>query len=157
MFDRTDPVVAKAYKAWAHMKGRCYCKTDKNYPDYGGRGISVCDRWRNNFALFYTDVSALENFGKKGYSLNRIDNEGNYEPENVEWASHTAQQNNKRSNRLISYNGRTQTLGEWVNELGLDYRVVWTRMYKLHWSAEEAFTNEKYPQYRERGSNLCTR
>ena len=145
------PAVAKAYRAWSHMKGRCYCESDKSFSDYGGRGVSVCDEWRDSFDAFFDDVSKLDNFDKKGYSLNRIDNEGNYEPGNVEWADHATQQNNKRSNRLIAYKGKTQTLGQWCKELGLDYRRVWWRIYRCNWSAEDAFTNEIYPQYHKRG------
>lgn len=157
MYERKSPAVTRAYRAWAHMKGRCYCKTDKSYANYGGRGITVCDKWRYSFELFLEDVSSLENFGEKGYSLNRINNDGNYEPGNVEWADYTAQQNNKRSNRLITYNGETKTLSQWAKKLGLDYKLVWLRLYRLNWSAEDAFTNQRYPQYHDKGVSLCTK
>jgi hypothetical protein len=146
----------KMNRTWWHIRDRCYRKTDKSYRDYGARGITMCDRWLTSFSNFYDDVSKLPNFGKDGYSLNRIDNNGNYEPGNVEWVDFTAQQNNKRNNRLITYSGKTQTLGQWAKELGLNYSLTWWRMYRLGWSAEEAFIHEKYPMYHERGSKSCT-
>ena len=139
------------------MKGRCYCKTDKSYANYGGRGVTVCDRWRYSFEHFFEDVSQLENFGKEGFSFNRIDNNGNYEPDNVEWADFATQQNNKRNNRLITYQGKTQTLGQWAKELGLDYKLVWLRLYRFGWCAEDAFTNRKYPHYHKKEDKVCLR
>jgi len=146
MFDKKVQEEIRAYRAWAHMKSRCCCKTDKDYPNYGGRGVSVYPAWLE-FGSFFEYVSKLENYGREGYSLNRINNDGNYEPGNVEWADYKAQQNNKRNNRLISYSGKTQTLSQWSKELGLDYKVVWMRLYRLNWSPEEAFTTDIYPMY----------
>ena len=143
----------KAYCVWRHMKSRCYCKTDHDYHNYGGRGIEVCDCWKKSFNDFYDYVSKLENFEKKGFSFNRIDNNKSYEPGNVEWADVVSQNNNKRDNKLIEYQGKTQTLGQWAKELGFDYKIVWHRLYRLNWKPADAFTNKKYPKYHKKGDS----
>ena len=84
------------YNTWNNMRRRCYEKANAKYPSYGGRGITVCDEWKNSFEAFYDDVSKLPHFGEKGYSLDRIDNDGNYEPTNVRWATAKQQANNRR-------------------------------------------------------------
>lgn len=84
------------YKEWSEMKRRCNSPKDDNFKNYGGRGIKVCDRWQNSFEAFYEDVSKLPHFGEKGYSLDRINNDGNYEPNNVRWATAKQQANNRR-------------------------------------------------------------
>ena len=126
------------YKEWSAMKRRCYKSSDKNYPSYGGRGITVCDRWKNSFELFYEDVSRLPNFGKQGYSINRINNDGNYEPQNVEWADSKTQSNNRRTNHLITFNGKTQTISQWACECGMPYKRLWKRINIFHWEIERA-------------------
>lgn len=84
------------YNVWCSMKERCCNKQAQRYNDYGGRGIKVCSRWLNSFEAFYEDVSKLPHFGEKGYSLDRINNDGNYEPSNIRWATAKEQANNKR-------------------------------------------------------------
>lgn len=78
------------------MKDRCGNPRNKRYEDWGGRGITVCDEWKNDFQAFYDYVSKLSHFGEAGYSLDRINNDGNYEPNNVRWATRIEQNNNKR-------------------------------------------------------------
>lgn len=87
----------KYYQRWKTMKSRCYNTNSTNYKNWGGRGISVCDEWKNNFKAWYDYVSKLPHFGEKGYSLDRINNDGNYEPGNVRWATHREQYLNSRS------------------------------------------------------------
>lgn len=128
-----------SYKVWKHIKQRCFDKNCKRYKDYGGRGITVCDRWKNSFEAFYEDVSKLPNFGKEGYTLDRIDNDGNYELLNCRWADNRTQGNNKRNNLQITFNNKTQTLTQWANELNLNYKKLWSRLYQLNWSIEKAF------------------
>ena len=97
----------KIYREWRKMKTRCDCNCSNIYyrQRYCERGIKVCDRWVNDFQAFYDDVSILPHFGEPGYSLDRIDNDGNYEVGNVRWADSITQANNRSNNILITYNG----------------------------------------------------
>ena len=133
---RHDPI----YFTWCSMKQRCYNPNDEKYPDYGGRGIVVCDRWRDSFEAFYEDVSKLPDFKREGYTINRIDNDGNYEPDNVEWADDKTQANNKRNNHLLTYNGKTQTIAQWADELGINQHTLYSRILTYHWTVERALT-----------------
>lgn len=92
----------KIYGVWQGMKKRCFNPKDKSFQDYGGRGITVCDEWKNDFQMFYDYVSKLPHFGEEGYSIDRINNDGNYEPGNVRWATRTEQNNNRRQHRTIT-------------------------------------------------------
>ena len=127
----------KLYKVWAVMKDRCLNSKNKSYNNYGGRGITVCEEWRNDFKVFYG--WAMNNGYSDGLSIDRIDNNGNYEPNNCRWATKRQQQLNTRRNKLITYNGKTQTLTEWSDELNIRFNKLWSRLYKLKWSAEQAF------------------
>lgn len=103
------------------MIGRCFKKKNHKYPDYGGRGITVCDRWLD-FTAFYDDMGERP----KGMTIERIDNGGNYEPDNCRWATPKEQANNTRRNRRITFNGETLNLTAWAERLGVTYGV-------LHW------------------------
>lgn len=81
------------------MRNRCFKTSHKNYKDYGGRGITVCKEWNESFQAFYDYVSQLPHFGEEGYSLDRIDNDGNYEPSNVKWSTWNEQANNRRKRK----------------------------------------------------------
>lgn len=122
------------YRTWADMPSRCSNPRHQAWPDYGGRGIDVCQRWRDSFQAFLADMGPRPD----GMWLDRKDNDGPYSPDNCRWATPTEQANNKRSNRRISIDGRTQTLAEWVRELGLNYRTVKSRLNVGHWTPEEA-------------------
>lgn len=133
---RHDPL----YSVWANMKNRCYNKNDPHYERWGGRGITVCKEWRNNFKLFYD--WAVANGYRKGLTLDRIDNNGNYEPSNCRWSTIKEQNRNKRNVKFIEYNGKSQLLEEWANELCIKPKTLWMRLYYYNLSIEEAFTRK---------------
>lgn len=101
---------SKTYNIWKGIKQRCYQKNNIGYCDYGERGISMYDEWKNGFQSFYDYVSKLPHFGEKGYSIDRIDVNGNYEPQNIKWSTAKEQSNNKRNNLLVIYKSKTITI-----------------------------------------------
>lgn len=136
----------RIYRSFAKMKSRCYNKNDPKYYRYGKRGITVCAEWldkEKGFNNFYNVVSKLEHFGEEGYSLNRIDNDGNYEPDNVEWATDEEQQNNTSQNRFITYKDETKTVKQWADKYRLDESLLCWRL-KKGWSIERALTEKPY-------------
>ncbi len=126
------------YNAWNSMKRRCYCVTDHNFKRYGERGIIVCDEWKNSFENFKN--WALSNGYKKGLSLDRIDNDGNYSPNNCRWVTTRVQNNNRGVSINITYNGKTQNLSEWCKELNIPYMRLYQRIVRYGFSFEEAIT-----------------
>lgn len=128
----------KLYSIWHQMKDRCYYEKYKSYKDYGGRGIIVCDEWKDNFQTFYD--WAINNGYKDKLTIDRIDTNGNYEPSNCRWATYKEQQNNKRNNYLITYNGKTHTLTEWSELLDINTQTLRSRICLNNWSIERAFT-----------------
>ena len=128
----------RLYGIWSDMRLRCYDEKNIAYHRYGGRGITICDEWKNDVKAFYD--WATENGYKDSLTIDRIDNDGNYCPENCRWATVKEQASNRRSNILVTHNGKTQTMKKWANEVGTPYKVVWARMQKLGWSAERALT-----------------
>jgi hypothetical protein len=125
-----------AYLSWKAMNTRCNNRKFPRYIDYGARGIRVCDRWRgkDGFKNFFTDLGERP----KGYSLDRINNDGNYEPENCRWSDKYTQANNARSNNLITYKNQTKTLSQWARVMGLGRYTLSCRIYKYNWSIEKA-------------------
>ena len=127
----------KLHNSWRAMKGRCMDKNNERYSNYGGRGIVVCDEWRNSFENFRK--WALENGYSYGLTIDRIDNDGNYEPNNCRWATSEEQANNKRDNHLIKCKGETKTLIQWADSLNINYSTLFSRL-SSGWSIEKAFT-----------------
>lgn len=124
------------YNVWTNMKTRCYNKNVRSYKDYGGRGIKVCDRWLYDAGAFIEDMASTY---FNGGTLDRINTNGDYSPENCRWVIMKVQQNNRRSNKLVNYKNRTQTLEQWIQELGLKSSAIRQRIYVMGWSIEEAF------------------
>lgn len=128
----------KIYHAWNAMKQRCFCETNRNYKDYGGRGITVCDDWRDDFNAFYE--WAMENGYADDLTLDRIDVNGNYEPDNCRWVTQKKQANNRRSNLYLEYNGETHTAAEWGDKLGAKRNSIVSDRIRNGWSIERAVT-----------------
>lgn len=110
------------YNVWHGIRKRCDCPTCHNYSGYGGRGIKYAEEW-NDFANFRS--WALSSGYEKGLSIDRIDVNGDYTPENCRWATNYEQQNNKRNNRLMTYRGETHTAKEWSRILGINYQTLY--------------------------------
>ena len=126
--------LSREYKTWQLMKARCLNKKNSDYKKWGGRGIKICDRWLK-FKNFYKDMGKKP----KGKSLDRIDNNGNYEPDNCRWATREEQANNKRNNHLLAFKNKTITLAQWSRETGIKYDTLKRRIYS-GWSIERALT-----------------
>lgn len=124
------------YDAWRNMKRRCYLKTTKFYKNYGGRGISVCEEWRNDYLAFLN--WSLNNGWRKGLQLDRIDNSGDYSPDNCRWVTQQENLLNTRHNHNVTYKGKTQPAKLWAKELGICYTTFLKRLY--NWGVEDAIT-----------------
>lgn len=125
----------RLYTIWTGMKQRCFNPNNRAYIDYGGRGITVCDEWKNDFQAFYD--WAIKNGYADNLSIDRKDVNGNYEPSNCRWATDTEQQNNKSDNRIIEYKGESKTIRQWADEKGMSWTALHSRL-KKGWSIEKA-------------------
>lgn len=130
------------YRAWTALKNRCSNPTNPAYRWYGGRGISVCQRWADSFLEFLADVGRRPG---NGYSIDRYPNpNGNYCPENVRWAT-TKQQADNRSNRLLlTIDGKTMGLKEWADLVGMPFQRLWFRIYRRGMEPEDAINRPRY-------------
>lgn len=125
------------YDIWMQMRMRCENENNKKWDSYGGRGISVCNRWTASFENFLKDMGDPPT---RRHSLERVDNNGNYEPGNVIWANDTTQARNKRNSIALEINGTVKPLIEWCKTYGADYYVVYSRIKQLGWDLETALT-----------------
>ena len=125
----------RLYNIWKGMNDRTNRKSSRNYINYGGRGISVCKEWQS-FEVFYK--WAMEHGYQDDLSIDRIDVNGNYCPENCRWANAKIQANNSRRNAKIEYKGQTLTLQQWAEKLRINKTTLWNRLNALGWSVEEA-------------------
>ena len=124
----------RLYNIWKGMNDRTNRKSSRNYINYGGRGISVCKEWQS-FEVFYK--WAMEHGYQDDLSIDRIDVNGNYCPENCRWANAKIQANNSRRNAKIEYKGQTLTLQQWAEKLRINKTTLWNRLNALGWSVEE--------------------
>ena len=134
----------RLFNVWVSMRSRCNCKTNLAYHYYGGRGITVCDEW-NDFQTFekWAFSSGYDETAKPHEcTLDRIDCNKGYYPENCRWVNSTVQANNQRSNILISFNGKTQTRAQWAREKGWRYELIRDRIDRYGWSIDRALTEQ---------------
>lgn len=126
----------RLYRIWCAMKTRCDNPNAYAYRNYGQRGIKICSNWANSFDEF--QKWAYANGYNEDKSIDRIDNDGNYTPENCRWATTVEQANNKRNNRTLDYNGVIKTVSEWSKILGIPVYVIEDRVNKLCWDTVKA-------------------
>lgn len=117
-------LTASTYGSWTNMLYRCYSLENDSFSDYGARGISVCDRWRHDYDAFVADMGLRP----EGHTLERIDNNGNYGPDNCRWATPKEQNRNTRVCRYITQKGRTQTVAAWAEELDIPKATIFSRL-----------------------------
>lgn len=124
------------HHVWTSMKARCYNPNNKSYKNYGGRGIAVCDEWVNSYEAFYK--WSISSGYQPGLTIERIDNDKGYSPENCKWADRYQQAKNRRSVVYITCNGKTQCMTDWSKELGIPIETIRSRL-KVGRSISEAF------------------
>lgn len=139
----------KIYLVWKSIKKRCNNVNDKCYKNYGARGIKVCDKWQNDFMEFYNwsiqngYKEECSNKGKNKLSIDRIDNNADYCPENCRWATNIQQARNKRNNLKVEYNGEVRVLRDLCDELNVPYTLIYNRIHVCGWNLEKALTQPK--------------
>jgi len=116
---------SKAHKSWTEMRDRCNNHRSPIYKYYGGRGITICERWKE-FKNFLEDMGERS----EGFTIERINNNKGYFPHNCKWATRKEQSRNSRHNRVIKYQGKIQCITLWAEEIGIDYKVLWARLQK---------------------------
>ena len=122
----------KIHKSWAAMKERCCNKNCKSYYNYGGRGITVCPEWLE-FENFYKDMGDMP----EGLTLDRIDNNGDYNKDNCKWSTKKEQQNNRRQNHCLTFRGKTKNIMQWSEELNINYHTLYKRI-RVGWTIRRA-------------------
>lgn len=134
----------KEYHSWENIIQRCTNPKNTYYSRYGGRGIKICDRWRNSFDAFLEDMGRAPT---KNHTVGRLDNEGDYEPGNCEWQTRKVQQNNRSNTHYIEVDGKQVSRGELAESMGLTISQLVTRM-KHNWTAEEMKSTPVKPHWR---------
>lgn len=130
----------RIYGIWGNIKRRCTKENNPAYKDYGGRGIKMCKEWMNSFETFYE--WAISNGYDKSLTIDRIDNNGDYSPENCRWVTQKVQANNTRSNHIITYNGKSMTMSQWAEYLGVNYGTMRDRRYR-GWTDNELIEGKR--------------
>ncbi|RYF20760.1 MAG: hypothetical protein EOO77_07405 [Oxalobacteraceae bacterium] len=136
---RRDPT----YLSWLSMRSRCNNPKNKSYPNYGGRGIVVCKRW-DKFKTFLADMTPRPS---RDYSLERVDNNGPYDPGNCKWILKAEQQLNTRRSRKLTLNGETRSLCEWTRLTGISSNLILRRINTFRWTVEDALTKPVEKKY----------
>lgn len=148
---RLNPQIKRAeFAVWKSMRSRCQCVAHTSYHNYGGKGITVCQRWDESFEAFLADMGEKPD----GMTLDRIDSTGNYEPGNCRWANRETQATNRRVNVFIEYQGLRLTISQWAKRLGVPFTSLSGRI-KKGWSDERVVTQPFVPRplYQLNGCN----
>lgn len=135
------------YSTWLGMRQRCFDKNSSHYKYYGDKGVTMCEEWINDYSKFYE--WSIKNGASKELTIDRIDNNGNYEPNNCRWVDSIVQANNKTQNRVIEYNGEKLTLMQWSRKTGIKDATIRMRLDKYGYSIGEAlgYESHKTKQY----------
>lgn len=141
---------SRAHGIWGGMKGRCLNPKHPSFNEYGGRGITICERWLE-FENFFADMG----HPPRNTSIDRIDNNKGYEPGNCRWATPSEQLNNRRNNVNITFQGKTQTLTEWAEELRINVDTLYARIVRYKWSIEDALTRVVAPHRVQQPCREC--
>ena len=139
----------RLYRIYNNMKTRCFNTKSPMYGRYGARGVVMCDEWKNDFKAFY-DWSMSHGYADN-LTIDRIDNDGNYSPDNCRWVTMKEQSNNRYSNHNVEIDGVTKTLQEWCDEYKINYRTVQDRL-KRGWSHFDALTKQVQTKFRKKVS-----
>lgn len=139
------------YSSWANMKQRCLNPDNPRYYQYGGRGIRICKRWQNSFSNFLQDLGPKPH---PKYTIERIDNDGNYEPSNCKWDTKENQNKNSRKCRFITFNGQRLTVSGWSIKVGISRLTISARINKLGWDVAKALSTPHCPRG---GNRKCSR
>ena len=134
----------RLYQIWNGMKQRCQNPKTINYKGYGGKGISVCEEWNNSFTAFYE--WSMQNGYNDNLTIDRKDNNGNYEPANCRWATNKEQQNNTSYTRLYTYNGETLSIMQWAEKTGIHPNMLYKRLYR-GWNIEKALETKSLKKW----------
>lgn len=134
---KKDEVSDRVRNIWNNMKQRCTNPLNPNYKYYGGKGITICEEW---YDIHKFNQWALLNGYADNLTIDRIDNNGNYEPSNCRWVAHSDQMKNQTSNRPITFNGETHLISEWADIVGIARRTIQYRLDKGGWTIEQALT-----------------
>jgi len=137
---RNHIVHHREYCCWGGMKTRCFNKNSKDYVGYGGRGITVCDKWSNSFDEFFKDMGEKPT---NSHQIDRIDNDGDYEPSNCRWTTLKENCRNRRSNIFLTYEGVTKTVVEWAEDLGVSRHTIAHRL-RNDWDIASTVTTPAY-------------
>jgi hypothetical protein len=135
-FDWHNPAHKRCYLIWHDMKRRCNQPQNKRYDRYGARGIKVCEEWKN-FQAFW-DWSITHGYAEN-LTIDRINGDEGYSPDNCRWADGETQANNRSNNHYLTFNGKTQSMAMWAKETGISYFVIRSRLNR-GWGAERTLT-----------------
>lgn len=128
----------KLYEVWKSIKQRCFNPNNSSYHNYGGRGINICEEWKNDFMSFYN--WSMKNGYKEGLTIDRINNDGNYEPSNCRWTTRLVQCNNTRVNKYVTINNETKSVADWCRHYNISYSLVHQRYKRFNWDIIKAIT-----------------